>query len=410
MAPIRSQDPHSTAQCCTERTVYEHGAFVKRFFCNLCNGSVKRKGDFQRHMRKHSTERRFLCTWAGCTHTEGFTQKSNMEQHIKSVHLGMRYSCPHSWVAADGTVYECDHEASDPSGLIRHRSLNHGFEAGDDEKKIEKPTPEGMTFPESKYAKGNNKRKADEDDEESAKDPARRAKRSKTTPAPVPSSSSSSSRSASKKKSTRRASAPAHTEEQEFDLSSMYTFSASQSSTPSPITAADWDLGFSNAQSQPATGVSSAKPLTFPYLATPAPVDNLETLLNAAAQTAAVNNWSLGPHMEDFNFSFAASALPSLACNGTIDPSVLMLPAPIVSPKPEQASLANAGYSSAPNFYDPSRAEGMMTTMGWQSYADSTPGSSRESTASPDFSLFDDLSLFMPVPVPDEHTYGSFAW
>nr|VWO95000.1 N/A [Ganoderma boninense] len=414
MAPIRSSDPFSTANCCIQRTVLEDGIYVTRFFCKLCDSSVKRKADFQRHMRTHSAQGLFFCTWAECTHTHGFPQKSNMDQHIKSVHLGMRYDCPHSYVSADGTVYPCDHLASDPSGLVRHRSTSHGWDAGDDPAKITVPTPEGATFPNSKYYRGDNKkRKVDERDGESAKGRTRSQKRSKTMPAssssnPAPSSSRStpSSSRTAQKKPRRRASAPVRTQKQDIDTSSMHTSAASQSSTPSPITVADWDLGLGKVQSQPATGMDVADPLRL--LSSPAPLDDLEALFQSEAQTTAVDNWSLSPQLADFNFNFTASALPLPGFDGTINPSMLTLPAPIMSPTPQQKSLANAGFASSPGFFDPSLAEGLMT-MGWRDYP--TPGSSRESTASPDFGVFDDAPLCMSVPAAREPVYdGCFVW
>ena len=164
----------------------------------------------------------------------------------------MQYSCPHPSLSPDGTAYPCDHLASDPSSLTRHRSTSHGWDAGDDPEKVAVPTPEGATFPNSKYYRG--KRKADEGAGEVAEDsagdgeasetaeaPARRPKRAKTMPTPSSSRTTpSSSRRAPKRKQTRRASAPAHTRENVFDCSSMLTFPASQSSaasTPSPIAA-----------------------------------------------------------------------------------------------------------------------------------------------------------------------------
>lgn len=105
---------------------------------------------------------------------------------------GERYSCPHLWVDAQDNKSQCGKDFSDPSGLIRHRSLRHGFEAGDDEEKVKVPTLVGTKFPNSRYAKGN-KRKVHDDGV--AKPPARRQKRAKATPA----ASSSAPRSRTKK-------------------------------------------------------------------------------------------------------------------------------------------------------------------------------------------------------------------
>ena len=90
----------------------------------------------------------------------------------------------HLWVDAQNNKYKCTEDFSDPSGLIRHRSLRHGFEAGDYEEKIKVPTLVGTKFPNSKYA-NRNKRKAnhDNDGDEASKPRARRRTRAKATPA-----------------------------------------------------------------------------------------------------------------------------------------------------------------------------------------------------------------------------------
>ena len=135
-------------------------------------------------------------------------------------------------------------------------------------------------------------------------------------------------------------------------------------------------------QPQPVSGVGSADPLAeaLALLATtPTQSGNIEGLLNLEPQTAIVNKWTFGPQTTDFDFNFdfdpviAPLSLP--ACNGTIDPSMFMIPAPTMTPTVEQANLANAGLASPPKFYHP----------GWGSHS---PESSRESTASPDYGMF----------------------
>ena len=75
MAPIRSQPTQSVLASCIEQTTYEDGVLETRvrpndvqtmrlhwltslpsiqYFCDICNGSVARKADFYRHMRKHT--------------------------------------------------------------------------------------------------------------------------------------------------------------------------------------------------------------------------------------------------------------------------------------------------------------------------------------------------------------------
>ncbi len=299
---------------------------------------------------------------------------------------------------------ECTHSYSDGSGLIRHRSLKHGFEPRDDPEKIKEPTLVGEKFPNSKYARGT-KRKTNSCDDDLATLPAHRPKRAKRSK-PTPVASSRRSTTKKSKKSTMPIN-PAPTPEQQIDwTSSLYTLPQSQSPAASPLTVSDWDLGFSGCptndqldmHSQPATGMNVADALAFPFLAHPAEPDSLEALFNSEPQTAAVNNWSFAPQsqMADFDFNFAAAALPLPACTGTIDPSMLMVPAPMVSPTAEPA-----GFASSPDFFDPCQA------MGWGSYP--SPGSSRESTASPDFMLFAGMSQWVPPPREPVVFNGYFA-
>ncbi|KAM5543928.1 hypothetical protein V8D89_002545 [Ganoderma adspersum] len=134
------------------KNVCEDEGVATRFFCPICSDSVGRKSDLERHMRVHTGEGFVYCTWPGCTHVRGFSQESNLEQHVKAVHLGIRVRCPHFWADASGNLYACAHTYSDPSNLIRHRSIMHGFEAGDDEAEIRVPTLVGTVYPGSTYA------------------------------------------------------------------------------------------------------------------------------------------------------------------------------------------------------------------------------------------------------------------
>ena len=74
MAPIRSQAVQNILDSCIETSYYEDGELVTRvrprdiwiafngltgllsiqFVCTICDGSVSRKSDFERHMRKHT--------------------------------------------------------------------------------------------------------------------------------------------------------------------------------------------------------------------------------------------------------------------------------------------------------------------------------------------------------------------
>ena len=309
-----------------------------------------------------------------------------------------RHVCPHSWVDADGKVSACEHNYSDGSGLIRHRSLHHGFEAGDDVAKIQIPTLKGTKFPDSKYARGN-KRKAEGDDLLSV--PAHRSKRAKRTPAP------SSSRRSSKKAASM-STKPAPVQEQQIDWNSLYTLPAASPSEARPSTVSGWDLGLvfpTNSQlpmqSQPASGMSSQDPLADALAllsSAPSQSSNLDSFFDPEPQTAIVNRWSFGPQTTNFDFNFdfdlATAPLSLPARDGIIDPSMLMIPAPTVTPTVEQASLANAGLASSPGFYHP----------GWGSYS---PESSRESTASPDYGMF---NAGMPqwIPSPSEPVFNGY--
>ncbi|PIL27140.1 transcription factor [Ganoderma sinense ZZ0214-1] len=151
MAGDQSEPRAGNSPSYIEKTVYENGAYVTRFFCPICPSSVKRKCDFNRHMRQHTGEGILYCPEPECANKSGFAQKPNLEQHIKSVHLGIRVACPHRWIDADGKKYKCEQTFSDPSSLIRHRSVQHGFDAGDDKETVDDPTPVWMEFPDSKY-------------------------------------------------------------------------------------------------------------------------------------------------------------------------------------------------------------------------------------------------------------------
>ena len=272
----------------------------------------------------------------------------------------------------------------------------------------------GTKFPNSKYA-NRNKRKANDynDGDEVAKPRARRRTRATATPA-----GPSSAPKPRTKKSKSTPSAPK--QEQQIDWNAMFTLPPSQSSTPSPVSGSEWQLGFDclannqlTMQPQPAGGMNIAEPLALPYLSLPAQTDDFDALFGSELQTttAAMNNWSLCPQPTEFDFDFTASALlPPAACDGTIDPRMLAVPESIASVTPEQGSLANAGFASAPGYFDP--AQGMA--MGWsESYP--SAGSSRESTASPVLdvdSVFASVMpdpLWMPTPASEPDYGGLFG-
>ena len=154
-------------------------------------------------------------------------------------------------------------------------------------------------------------------------------------------------------------------------------------------------------QSQPASGTGSTDPLAdaLGLLATTSvQVGNVKGLLSPEPQTAIVNNWTFGPQMTDFNFNFdfdlAIAPLSLPACNGVIDPSMLMIPAPTMTPTVEQANLASAGLASPPGFYH----------LGWGSYS---PESSRESTASSDYGMFN-AGMPQRIPSPSEPVFNGY--
>ncbi|PIL27057.1 hypothetical protein GSI_10196 [Ganoderma sinense ZZ0214-1] len=374
-------------------------------------------------MRTHSDQGLFFCTWDGCTHTNGFLQMSNLKLHIKHVHLCKRCRCPHLWRGADGKVFKCDHEASNPSSLIRHRSLKHGFDAGDDEKKVETPTPVGMTFRNSKYYRGSHaksaKRPAGDDDSAKGPHPNRPAKRSKTT-----STAPSAPRCAApkKKKPTRKTSAPNHSREQPVDFSSAHTSPASRSSPaesiPSPITAADWDIDLGGTEEQPAPSTNPATgPAAVSDPATPAPVD---APLNSESQpetrtATAMNNWSFVPLVTDVAFTFTMPAVPVTLLvppsNGTIDsrdpraflPTQVAVPVPVQPPPAYITARFASSSSSSSSSSSASASTPNVYGMGWQTQSYyPTPGSSRESTAppAPRLSVFAGMPEWMPHAVP----------
>ncbi|KAI1792295.1 hypothetical protein LXA43DRAFT_352498 [Ganoderma leucocontextum] len=401
MAPTRLEPNHNNSVPCIKKTWSENGVEITRYFCPICNDSVGRKSDFLRHMERHTGGRLHYCREPGCEHPWGFAQLGNLRSHHRAVHERKRYSCPHFWVDANGNISACDHTYSDQSGLIRHRSAKHGFEPGHDEALIKEATPVGKKFPNSKYVRGS-KRQANGDD--MARLPTHRPKRSKPTPtsscsAPYPSLSGSSHRS-SRTKATSAGSAVKL--EEKIDWSSLHTLPNDQPSEVRPVTVSDWDLGFGclpneqlYMQSQPAAGTSFVDPPSLPsYITRPVQPGNLEALFNAEPRTAVVNNWTFGPQMADFDFTFTAAPLPVPAINDAIDPSMLMIPAPTMSPKLEQVTMANAGLASSPYFYGPGQG------TDWGSHP--SPWSSRESTASPDF------NMFAGMPSPSDPSFNEY--
>ncbi|KAI1792282.1 hypothetical protein LXA43DRAFT_1082224 [Ganoderma leucocontextum] len=342
MAPIRSEPNHNNSVSCIKKTVSQNGVTVTRYFCPLCNGSVGRKSDFLRHMERHTGGRLHYCTEPGCEHPWGFPQLGNLKAHIRAVHERKRYRCTQLCVGANGKTITCDKTYSDQSGLIRHRNRNHVSQPGDDKGKVNERT---------------RKRRADDDD--LANLPTHPSKRPKPTHSVL---------------------GP----EQRVDWSSPHTLPDVQPSELGPVMVPVWDLGSGcppngqlHMQSQPAAGTSITDPPSLPsYITPPVQPGNLEALFNAEPPTAVVNNWTFGPQMADFDFTFTAASLPPLvpAWVGRMDPSMLMSPAPTVLPELEQANMANAGLASSPKFYGPGQGTGRG--------GHPSPGSSCESTVS----------------------------
>ena len=79
-------------ECCEENKVFTT-------FSKLCD-----------HLRKHTGERPFLCTYDGCNYT--FSQRGNLNNHIKETHLLDRpYKCPNA---------DCDKMFSRSGNMKQH--------------------------------------------------------------------------------------------------------------------------------------------------------------------------------------------------------------------------------------------------------------------------------------------------
>ncbi|KAF5369010.1 hypothetical protein D9758_002868 [Tetrapyrgos nigripes] len=90
----------------------------KNFCCMHCQKCFERRWDLGRHMKTHDPEaKKFRCP--GCTHET--LQLPNMEEHIRTKHIGIKDHCPHP---------KCPFTSGHPSSMLRHRKDLHGYIPG----------------------------------------------------------------------------------------------------------------------------------------------------------------------------------------------------------------------------------------------------------------------------------------
>ncbi|OQS00049.1 hypothetical protein THRCLA_06284 [Thraustotheca clavata] len=82
---ILSQASSSTSSCTRPTTKKQHQ-------CSYCGKLCKCNSELVHHMRTHTQEKPFMCTFEGCN--KRFTQSSNCTAHIRSAHYGVKaYAC-----------------------------------------------------------------------------------------------------------------------------------------------------------------------------------------------------------------------------------------------------------------------------------------------------------------------------
>jgi uncharacterized Zn-finger protein len=57
-----------------------------RHVCPICDKSLSRKEDLDRHHKTVHEKEKYFCPHPGCTRTEPFTRKDNRDQHIRKLH------------------------------------------------------------------------------------------------------------------------------------------------------------------------------------------------------------------------------------------------------------------------------------------------------------------------------------
>lgn len=97
--------------------------------CEIC-GSKQLRKNMKRHLRSHIEHQinRIKCTYEGCDHT--FTCNSNLQQHIKAVHLELRpYACR---LPGCGMSFAFKHVRDNHEKTIRHTYVHGDFEEVDE--------------------------------------------------------------------------------------------------------------------------------------------------------------------------------------------------------------------------------------------------------------------------------------